>query len=300
MNPPQPPLVQNKTEQANLVAATPELPEMAGMEIKPEVGGVVEQKIVAEKKERQQIKKLNFLLIGGLAAIILIMGGIFAWFYQQSIVNLAVKNEEINLLGEQLEQSERELDRAVEMQLLQESLPVYVDSGGKFSFYQDFEGLRTRVGADGVIRLTYGIMDQEDEVTEGFEMIIEEKNAQGETVLAIAEETWLEKTGESYFDLNKAISQNGWRDEGSFLGDVYGYSFVAMPPNYTEDELEEREEEGLEIITDQIFYYFLRKNVGAGDEYLQIQVIVRAEDPSEYAYYEGIATIDVLQTLEIY
>ena len=308
MNEPQPPIVPNFNPQATsgslsgapplfqngmLVTNTPPAPisEITGTkenEIKSTSETTVSTLEKTQKGSSLKPKKatvLNSTIVVFVIALVVIVGLGIAFFlnWQRNRTQILILNAAVNQKNQQIANLNNLLTQANDLRLTQQKLPVYVDSKGHFSFFQEIPVLTvTKDDETGVVNLYYGQADA-DMLLSGFRMTMVEKAViSGESIDEIAEKAWSEATGNTSFDPATAKSKNGWRDESPILSDVVGYSFVAM--------VEGKEQ----------YFYFLQKDYLDNKNYLVINFEIAASTRSEYDNYEGVATKQVLGSLEIY
>ena len=285
-----PPLFKNGMLMANPVVTTT-ASEVVGsiQDNKEKVTEIANEqnKKVANKSEIKAKKEtvLNSTIVVFVVAIVALVGLGIAYFltWQKQRTEIAASTAAINQKNQQIANLNNLLTQANDLRLTQQKLPVYVDSNGHFSFLQEIPGLTvTKDDTTGKVNLYYGQADA-DMLLSGFIMTIEEKAVNsGDSIDKIAEKAWMTATGNTAFDAAMAKSKNGWRDESPILSDVVGYSFVA-----TVDGKEQ-------------YFYFLQKDYLDNKNYLAINFTIAATTRSEYDGYEGVATKQVLESLEIY
>lgn len=245
-----------------------------------------QNKKIASKPEIKVKKEtvLNSTIVVFVVATVALVGLGIAYFltWQKQRTEIAASTAAINQKNQQIANLNNLLTQANDLRLTQQKLPVYVDSNGHFSFLQEIPGLTvTKDDTTGKVNLYYGQADA-DMLLSGFAMTIEEKETENDSIDKIAEKAWMTATGNTTFDAAMAKSKNGWRDESPILSDIVGYSFVA-----TVDGKEQ-------------YFYFLQKGYLDSKNYLAINFTIAATTRSEYDGYEGVATKQVLESLEIY
>lgn len=308
MNEPRPPIISNFTSQpTNAPVFSPTETPVAkqvnngppvfqnGMLVAPpamEKQSIpVETKVAQEEKSKLTTKSmvkptvLTSTIVVFIIALVVLVGLGIAYFltWQKGSTQIAALNASVNQKNQQIANLNNLLTQANDLRLTQQKLPVYVDSNGHYSFLQEIPGLSvTKNDTTGIVNLYYGQADA-DMLLSGFQMTIEEKAVNnGESIDELAEKAWMTATGATSFDAAIAKSKNGWRDESPILSDVVGYSFVA-----TVDSKEQ-------------YFYFLQKDFLDNKNYLVINFEIAANTRSEYDNYEGVATKQVLESLEIY
>ncbi len=244
-----------------------------------------------EKNKKENVLKpkketvLNSTIVVFVVALVTLVGLGIAYFltWQKGRTENAALTASVNQKNQQIANLNNLLTQANDLRLTQQKLPVYVDSNGHFSFLQEIPGLTvTKDDATGIVNLYYGQADA-DMLLSGFKMTIKENVVNnGESIDEIAEKAWVAVTGNASFDAAAAKSKNGWRDESPILSDVVGYSFVAM--------VDDKEQ----------YFYFLQRDYLDNKNYLEINFEIAATTRSEYDNYEGVATKQVLESLEIY
>lgn len=273
---PMPSVVQNA---APPVASTTEAPVKVEAAAAPPMfnnGMLVQQPPAAtvEKKEEtapqaKKSKKMPTVVLLVVALVIIIGLGLTIFLVWQNyrgqvgVLKSTLTDREARIVS-----LENELTTAQDLMLVQQDLPVYVDTLGRFSFLQEIPGLKT-TKTDETVTITYGEVNESTPVN-GLVMTMEMRSVNGWTMANIATDLF-EKTDEN--------AQNfDFRTET--FGDVIGYSFVNK-----NNEIEK-------------FIYFLQKDVQS-EEYIYVEYEIKALDQASYDNFEQIA-LEILGSIKIY
>lgn len=224
-----------------------------------------------ELKERKDNEKKGLPLVVVIiiyVVILALIGSGFYYLWQKQVAQLASLQKINNEKETQIQTLNQEITQIQTQVLETKQGPVYVDAGGRFSFYQDVSGATITVSDDQAI-VTYGTVNGQVPVN-GFVMTVENRLTSGLGLEQIVDRAYDQITsGQQSLDKRTEI-----------ISDNVGWSFVKVSS-------------GTEEVS-----YFLQKNVQSTN-YVLVTYQIKADNDAQYAQFENIV-FTILKSIKIY